>query len=183
MANPVDWLRLRSEFWSAAVDPAGAQLSLLRDAQGNDLLWNGDPAFWTGRAPILFPIVGTLNEGHYRWRGKRHAFPRHGFARGRDFEVLRQDDEVVHLRLSSDDESLQVFPFHFELDLVYCIDGPLFAVAADDAGVAGLTAPDPPVPQMIRCASRLRIHRTHAVEVVRCGLRDRVHFHQALELR
>lgn len=130
MANPVDWLRLRSEFWSAAVDPAGAQLSVLRDATGRDLLWNGDPAYWTGRAPILFPIVGTLNEGEYRWRGKRHALSRHGFARGRDFEVLRQDDEVVHLRLTSDEESLKVYPFHFELDLVYCIDGPLFMIEA-----------------------------------------------------
>jgi hypothetical protein len=42
---------------------SGAQLSILRDPSGRELLWDGNPAFWNGRAPLLFPIVGTLAGG------------------------------------------------------------------------------------------------------------------------
>ncbi len=62
-ATPSDWITLRSESLVAQVDPQGAQLSVLRDSLQNDLLWNGDPAVWKGRAPILFPIVGALSGG------------------------------------------------------------------------------------------------------------------------
>ena len=55
-----EWVALESDALSAAIDPQGAQLSLLRDAAGRDLLWDGDPAIWKGRAPLLFPIVGAL---------------------------------------------------------------------------------------------------------------------------
>ena len=55
-----NWISLRSSELSAEIDPLGAQLSILRDAAGRDLLWNGDAAVWAGRAPLLFPIVGAL---------------------------------------------------------------------------------------------------------------------------
>ena len=38
-----------SDLLSAQIDPLGAQLFTLRDADGLDLLWSGDPAVWTGR--------------------------------------------------------------------------------------------------------------------------------------
>jgi galactose mutarotase-like enzyme len=123
-------LRLHADSFTAEIDPQGAQLSLLRDAQGNDLLWNGDPAFWNGRAPILFPIVGALNDGHYRWRGQRHALPRHGFARGKRFEVVRHDEREALLRLVADAETLQVYPFRFELDMAFRCEGKALLIEA-----------------------------------------------------
>ena len=47
---------------TAAVDPMGAQLCSLKLNQ-NEYLWQGNPAFWSRRAPILFPIVGSLRNG------------------------------------------------------------------------------------------------------------------------
>ena len=43
----------------AAIDSMGAQLTSLA-LNGNEYLWQGDPAFWGKHAPILFPIVGSL---------------------------------------------------------------------------------------------------------------------------
>src|ERR1700712_2863869 len=88
MAAP--WISLQSAGLTAQIDPLGAQLSVLRDVTGRELLWQGDPAIWAGRAPLLFPIVGTLADGAYRL-GKgasaRHfELPRHGFARNSGFE-------------------------------------------------------------------------------------------------
>jgi galactose mutarotase-like enzyme len=130
MPNPSDWLQLRSEGWTAEIDPQGAQLSVLRDPLGNDLLWNGDPTVWKGRAPILFPIVGALNDGHLRWRGQRYPLPRHGFARDRRFEVLRHDDREALLRLTADAQTLAVYPFRFELDLAFRLEGARLTIEA-----------------------------------------------------
>jgi galactose mutarotase-like enzyme len=123
LPHPKDWIELRSDGLSAAIDPQGAQLSHLRDAQGRELLWNGDPAHWSGRAPILFPIVGTLNEGQYRWSQNTYALPRHGFARGRRFEVVSRDRHAVLMRLRDDEASRAVYPFAFELDVVFRVEG------------------------------------------------------------
>ena len=59
-------ITIASEKLRAAIDPMGAQLFSFSDTNGNDLLWNGDPAVWKGRAPILFPIIGELANGQYR---------------------------------------------------------------------------------------------------------------------
>jgi galactose mutarotase-like enzyme len=121
--TPSDWIELRSDLLHASIDPQGAQLSLLRDPDEQDLLWNGDPAVWKGRAPILFPIVGALNGGKYRWQGQHYALGRHGFARDRRFALLRRDGREALFRLVDDAESRKVYPFSFELDLLFRLEG------------------------------------------------------------
>ncbi|MEO6185236.1 MAG: aldose 1-epimerase family protein [Steroidobacteraceae bacterium] len=130
MTTASAWLRLHSALLTAEIDPQGAQLSVLRDSSGRDLLWNGDPAFWSGRAPVLFPIVGTLNGGHFRWRGQSFALPRHGFARGRAFDVVHHDAHSALLRLRADAGSEAVYPFRFELDMAFELDGSSLTIAA-----------------------------------------------------
>jgi galactose mutarotase-like enzyme len=122
-ATPSSWIELRGEQLSAQIDPQGAQLSTLRDARGHELLWHGDPAVWKGRAPILFPIVGALHGGQFRWRGQRHALGRHGFARDRRFTLLRQAGNEALFRLVDDGATRAVYPFGFELDVHYRVDG------------------------------------------------------------
>jgi galactose mutarotase-like enzyme len=113
------WLSLASREIAARISPLGAQLSELRDRAGNDLLWNGDPAVWSGRAPLLFPIVGALAGGSYRLGSKAYALPRHGFARGKRFEVIHASAARALFRLKSDQMTLAVYPFRFELDIGY----------------------------------------------------------------
>ncbi len=40
---------------SAEISATGAELIRLQDHGGADLLWDGNPAFWNGRSPLLFP--------------------------------------------------------------------------------------------------------------------------------
>jgi D-hexose-6-phosphate mutarotase len=51
---PAMSITLSSPDLEAQVSPAGAELVRLRDEAGRDLLWDGNPAFWTGRSPLLF---------------------------------------------------------------------------------------------------------------------------------
>ena len=118
------WLTMSSGVLSAQVNPLGAQLSILRDASGRELLWDGNPAVWNGRAPLLFPIVGTLAGGEYRVAGRRYALSRHGFARDKAFEVLSASPAAALLRLQADAQTLAVYPFYFQLLVRFEIVGP-----------------------------------------------------------
>jgi galactose mutarotase-like enzyme len=117
------WVSLSSGELSADVNPQGAELSTLRDREGRDLLWDGDPAVWAGRAPLLFPIVGVLCGGAYRLGSRAYPLSRHGFARGRHFDIIDSTPSAASFKLRADAASLEIYPFHFELDVQFSIDG------------------------------------------------------------
>ncbi|HEY1710034.1 MAG TPA: aldose 1-epimerase family protein [Rhizomicrobium sp.] len=115
-------IAIRAEGLSAAINPLGAELSLLRDSAGRDLLWNGDPAVWSGRAPLLFPVVGELAGGSYRLAGKVYHLPRHGFARRKTFKPVETEPSTAVFRLTSDETTFPVYPFRFELDVRFAAE-------------------------------------------------------------
>jgi galactose mutarotase-like enzyme len=121
------WIAISSAELRAEINPLGAQLSVLRDGQ-HDLLWNGEPAIWPGRAPILFPIVGNLAGGQYRLGADTYKLPRHGFARGKLFEVQQSEATKASFRLRPDADTLKVYPFQFELEVGFALDGATLSV-------------------------------------------------------
>lgn len=132
-----DTLAISGPGLSAEINPLGAELWALRDGQGRDLLWNGDAAFWTGRAPILFPIVGALARDTYRVGDATYTLPRHGFARRRRFAPVETRADRVVLRLTSDDETRAVYPFAFQLDLAFAAGGARLDIAAELTNTGG----------------------------------------------
>jgi galactose mutarotase-like enzyme len=123
-------ISLRSDRLIAEVDPLGAQLSRLQDGAGRDLLWDGDPAVWSGRAPLLFPIVGALAGGRYRLGSTSYPLSRHGFARGKLFELVESTPEQALFRLTADATTLPVYPFQFELDVRFALEGATLSLTA-----------------------------------------------------
>ncbi len=98
----------------AAVQTRGGELvSLRRD--GAEYIWGGDPAFWSGQNPILFPIVGSLKDGRVDVGGRTCRMSRHGFARNLDFTPVEQDGTSVTLELRENGETLERYPFPFSL--------------------------------------------------------------------
>jgi galactose mutarotase-like enzyme len=128
MPDPQSWIAVSSPELHAEINPLGAQLSILRDRDGRDLLWNGDPTVWNGRAPVLFPIVGELAGGKYRVAGETYHLSRHGFARGKVFEVIAATSSTALFRLRSDESTFPVYPFPFELDVRFALEGPSLSV-------------------------------------------------------
>jgi len=127
MAEPI---RISTPVLAAEISPVGAELQRLTAGDGGELLWDGDPAVWSGRAPILFPIVGTVRNDQYRYNGETYALPRHGFARRRTFALAEEAADSVTLRLESDDLTRAVWPFEFRLDMRFAIDGGRLAMTA-----------------------------------------------------
>jgi len=113
----------------AQINLRGAELWTLTDRDGAGLLWSGDPRVWNGRAPILFPIVGSLAGGVYRYQGGSYPLHRHGFARHGEFAVVEHDEESALLRLVANDHTRRVYPFDFQLDLRFACGAEALAVS------------------------------------------------------
>jgi galactose mutarotase-like enzyme len=116
-------IRIGSAALSAEISRLGAELRRLRDAAGRDLLWDGDPACWTGRAPILFPVVGAVAGDVIRVDGTAYPMPKHGFARRRAFAPVEVGDGHVRFRLEDDADTRPAYPFAFRLDIDFAIEG------------------------------------------------------------
>ncbi len=113
---------------SAAINPFGAELSHLRDAEARELMTDADPAFWAGRAPLLFPIVGRLVDDKYRLAGKEYPLPQHGFARRQMFELVEQAPDRAVFRLADNDATRAVYPFAFTLDAAFALAGSTLSI-------------------------------------------------------
>ena len=136
-----DTLTISSALLSAEVSPRGAELQCLRTREGRDLLWDGDARFWTGRAPILFPVIGLLNGRHYRYDGQTYPMPKHGFARGSYFTLTEQSDSAVTMRLAASDDTRPLYPFEFALDLSFSLNGAVLRVTAAIANHGAVPMP------------------------------------------
>lgn len=133
---------LRSEALSAAINPFGAELSHLRDAEGRELMTDADPAFWTGRAPILFPVVGVVNGGMIRVDGAEYPMPKHGFARHSLFDVAVAGPSRAVFALEDSEQTLRAYPFAFRLEVAFALDGATLAIEArvENRGHAAMPA-------------------------------------------
>ena len=120
-------IEIASEMLDARINSLGAELSSLRDGAGRELMTDADPAFWAGRAPLLFPIVGRLMDDKYRLDGAEYPLPQHGFARRQQFALVEQAANRAVFRLSDNDETRAVYPFAFTLDAAFTLTGATLA--------------------------------------------------------
>lgn len=79
-----------------------------------------------GGIPVLFPICGNLPDNLYSYQEKSYVLKQHGFARDLPWIVINQSTDngaSITLSLSSDSETLKVYPFQFELNFTYKLIG------------------------------------------------------------
>ena len=96
----------------------GAELQSVREADGTERLWQGDPRFWASRAPIMFPVCGGLKEDAYYLNGARYEMPKHGFAKLKEWTLESAEGEKAVFLLT---EKHPGFPFDYELRAVYTL--------------------------------------------------------------
>ena len=65
--------KIENPFLYVEVSDRGAELMrIMRKDTGAEILWNGDPAFWSYRSPILFPNVGSTWQKKMKINGKEY---------------------------------------------------------------------------------------------------------------
>ena len=132
---------LRNSYLEAEVSEMGAELVTLRDAAGRDYLWDGDPSFWKGRAPLLFPIVGKVPDDRLLVDGKAYPMRQHGLARISPFALIARDETSCAYRLDASEASRQSYPFDFRLDVRYALVGAALTIEAEVANRGGVPMP------------------------------------------
>ncbi|SFR55293.1 aldose 1-epimerase family protein [Anaeromicropila populeti] len=111
---------IENDYLEIKVNDFGAELvSIIHRQSQTQYLWNGEETYWKRQSPILFPIVGSLRNKEYTYKGKTYSLPQHGFARDREFKLVEKSEHKIVHRLIADQETLQVFPFPFELEVSY----------------------------------------------------------------
>lgn len=116
-------VRIASGELAATISPLGAELQSLTDRDGRALMTNADPAYWSGRAPLLFPIVGRLHHDVLRVEALEYPMQKHGFARKSIFKPIESSADHALFRLSDSSDTRTQYPFAFELDAKYRVGG------------------------------------------------------------
>ncbi|MEQ1407617.1 aldose 1-epimerase family protein [Neorhizobium sp. Rsf11] len=126
-----DTVRIENQHLAVEVSPLGAEMQSLTTADGRSWLWNGDAAFWSGRSPILFPMVGKARENRVSVEGKSYEMGQHGFARRSEFSLAASTGTMCRHELVASDATRAVYPFEFLLAVTHAVDGPKLTVSAE----------------------------------------------------
>ncbi len=114
---------LSNDFLIVTISAKGAELqNLIHTRSGLDYMWSADPAYWSKKSPVLFPIVGGLKNNTYQYKGKSYSLGRHGFARERDFTITAQTANSICFTLEADAKTIDVYPFNFRFSVIYTLD-------------------------------------------------------------
>ncbi|MBS1588909.1 MAG: aldose 1-epimerase family protein [Bacteroidetes bacterium] len=115
-------IQLETQDLVVQIAQKGAELSQLYDKRtGIDFLWDADPKYWAKHAPVLFPIVGTLKNNQFIFKGKHYSLPRHGFARDHSFELIFHQENEAIFEWSATSQTLLSYPFFFRFRIHYLI--------------------------------------------------------------
>lgn len=120
---------LENDYLRVKVSSLGAEMQSIRRVEdGTEYLWQGDAQFWARRASNLFPVCGRLWKNKYIYRGKTYEMGSHGFARGKEWEVIHQKSNALTLQLKPDEETMDSYPFRFVLEMTYTLSEDSLAV-------------------------------------------------------
>lgn len=123
--------RISNSDLTVDVAALGAEMQALSTRDGRNWLWSGDATFWTGRSPVLFPMVGRAPMDVVSVRAERYQMGQHGFARRSAFTLIEEWREHCTYRLEASEATKAMFPFDFQLDIQHRLEGRAVIVSAE----------------------------------------------------
>lgn len=110
---------IKNGYLMAIIHSSGAELTSLIGGDGTEYIWQRDPYYWTGSAPVLFPIVGNLRDKKTIINNKTYQMGTHGFLRNQQFEVLQKKSDTVSFVNIYSNETLAQYPFKYKVIVTY----------------------------------------------------------------
>ncbi len=111
---------ISNKYITLKVDTLGAQIMSLVSSD-YEYMWQRDSKYWGKTAPNLFPFIGRLYDGKYKYRGKEYEMGSHGFIKLYDFYIVDLKADSIELSLSSNKETLAIYPFEFTINFKYTL--------------------------------------------------------------
>ncbi|MGN0804502.1 MAG: hypothetical protein ACI4MS_03870 [Candidatus Coproplasma sp.] len=99
----------------------GAMTSLIYLPTNEERLWQGDERWWKGQDVVIFPIVG--HAGAFMAKGQECQLKSHGLIRYRTLSVKDSGKDFITLCARSDEQSYEEFPYEWEFEITYSLDG------------------------------------------------------------
>jgi len=121
-------IELKNEQLTVQFKELGGAISSIKDSDGVEYLWQGNPEYWSGQAPVLFPICGSLRNDKALYSSNNDSYiagtiPRHGLVRKENFDYKQIDDSTVSFSYKATEKTLKEYPFHFVLNIIYRLHG------------------------------------------------------------
>ncbi len=121
---------LENDKLKVKISSMGAELqSICRREDGTEYLWQGDAAYWAGRATNIFPVCGRMIDGKYTYAGETYEIPIHGFAKQQEWQVVHQKATALTLQIKDTEETRGMYPFRFALEIAYTLTDETLSVA------------------------------------------------------
>jgi galactose mutarotase-like enzyme len=122
---------VESDDLKVVIQKEGAELcSVISKKSGTEYIWQADPQVWGSYAPNLFPIIGGLKEGKYRYKGSWYEMPKHGFIRRNENLIVEEiSTNSVLFVLQSDEATKEIYPFDFQFRIQYSVTGNTLTVS------------------------------------------------------
>ncbi|MDP6523267.1 MAG: aldose 1-epimerase family protein [Kiritimatiellia bacterium] len=120
---------LTSPSLSVRIAQTGAEIKSIQEkSTGIEYMWQSDPAYWTGAAPILFPIIGGLKNGKYTFNGKDYSMPSHGLVRKADWALVNSGSTSASFEIASSAETREMYPFDYALRAHFTLSDNILSV-------------------------------------------------------
>lgn len=114
---------IENKFLRVSADTSGAQLqSVYSKITNTEYLWQGDPAYWSGRAYNLFPVIGRMQKGSYLYDGVEYPIRLHGVARFNVFRLENRTATKLTFLLKDNEDIQKEYPFSFEFRVTFKLE-------------------------------------------------------------
>lgn len=119
---------LKNSKMEVQVSSKGGELVSLQDVEQTEYIWIGDARYWKRHAPQLFPCIGRLTNNQYSMDGALHEMGQHGFLRDYELTKVEESETSLHLRLTSDASTRQLYDRAWTVDIFYSLCGKTLSV-------------------------------------------------------
>lgn len=124
VSHATELATIANQHLTVTISSFGAELqSVKSNKNGREYLWQGDPEHWSGRAPIMFPVIVRFKDDEFTHKGKRYKMPLLGLGPNFEYRIIEKAKDRISFRLESNHETSKLYPFAFEFEVTYRLEG------------------------------------------------------------
>lgn len=113
---------LKNDKFTAVVKSLGGELTSFKDKTGKEYLWQSDPKYWAGCAPLLFPIVGALINDTIRFDNKEYNMPKHGLVKKIEYNLIEAVEDKIVFETVYNEETLLKYPYKYDIKVTQTLN-------------------------------------------------------------
>jgi len=122
---------IESDDLKVIIQKEGAELcSVISKKSDIEYIWQADPDIWGSHAPNLFPVIGGLKEGKYRYNDNWYKMPKHGFVRRNENLIVEElSTNSVRFILQSNESTKEIYPFDFQFSIQFSVADNILSIS------------------------------------------------------